>query len=245
MKTTNEMIFATLRTKTDKPAKYAEQLRKLGYTVENTRTYNENTYERTYWAVNGLELTMGCKWLYAQLRGWRTVDKVDNIKKIDFVNYFATLEARTEKAERMAAHDAIEETRRYEVIRTTRYMGDDGKLHRWRTDCSDWRNAKEIEVHYHHHYYNCVNHTISEYEELKRKAEARGYGWRSDKEDYEIEWAKREVKSAEERVERLYKQLEAAEREVQRCRNRVRAEVAKKSEGQRELHEWLVAKGIR
>ena len=242
MTTTNEMIFKTLKTKADKPAKFAEQLREMGYEVENEEWNYKHTERRprTYWAVNDLEVS---KWEgeTAQLslgRG-QYVEKFENIKKIDFVDYFDKLEARKGKHERMNACDAIEQRHEYWKNERTVYVGEDGKEHRWYE-----RGCKKQVRRYRHHRTIDINHTVEEYKGLKRKADARGY-WHSNEADAEIKWAEKYLADAEARVEKLWKQLEEAEREVERRKEGVKKEIAKKAEGQGELDAWLKAKGIR
>lgn len=238
-KTTNEMIFATLKTKAEKPAKYAEQLRELGYEVENTRLSADgvNRYERNYWAVNGLEVNK-YEGVTAQLslgRG-QYVEKFENIKRIDFVGYFAKLDERKAKAERVWAHDGISDVRNYYVNTETKYVDENG--HKW-----NWPRYRTTEVtrKVRTHRYTSCNYTINEYKELKRKAEAAN--WRGLR-GAEIKYAEDNVARAEKRVEDLWKQLEEAEREVERRKAELQKEIDKKAEGQNELDAWLEAKGI-
>lgn len=240
MTTTNEMIYKTLRTKADKPAKFAATLREMGYEVENTyQSIDGTTYDRNYWAVNGLEVNKyGSETAQLSLGRGQYVERFDNIKKIDFVDYFAKDGERREKRKRMGAHDDIEQRHEYWVQTETYYVDEDGEEHRW----GRWNWDKKTRRRHHH---NTIdrNHVIDEYKALKHKAEARGYFWYEN--DHKIKFAERMLADAEARVAKLWKELEAAEREVERRKRAVQREIDKKAEGADELHKWLVAKGIR
>lgn len=239
-KTTNEMIFATLKTKGDKPAKYAEQLRELGYDVTNVERYGDLECEREYWAVNGLHLVNpGNEPIYIGLRN-QHVSKLANIAKIDFVNYLATFDERKAKGMLINAHDGIWEQRMYYTGKRVVYVDEDGFEWSW-PRC----NTTKVVRGHHRHVYDSGNSTIEEYRNIKRKAEACGYGWRADQKDYEIELAERLVKDAEEKVERLWKELAEAEAYVERRKEALQKEINRKAEGQDELDAWLKAKGIR
>lgn len=241
-KTTNEMIFATLKTKADKPAKYAEQLREMGYDVSNVRVYEEGgrAYDREYWAVNGLEMWKADN-VVISLRGVY-VEKLENIKRVDFEDYFAKLDGRKAKAELMKAHGSIEQRDRWSVSKHDVWVDADGSVHRWRFDCKDYRNAKKAQRRSRRHYFDDFNHTVIEYRNLKNKAEARGYGFSRD---YAIKDAEEDIARAEKRVEELWKQLEQAEKVVERRKAALQKEIDKKAEGGAELDAWLKAKGIR
>lgn len=238
----NDMIYKTLKTKADKPAKYADKLRELGYTVENDEwNYRRTEREpRTYWAVNDLEVS---KWEgeTAQLslgRG-QYINKFENIKKVDFVDYLAKRDERKAKAERMNAHDAIEQHHKYWKDEREFYIAEDGTEYRW------YKYGCRREVRrYRKHSVVDFNHTVNEYKQLKRKAEARGYSWR-DEADSEIRFAERWLADAENRVEKLWEELEKAEKEVERRKADVQKAIDRKAEGGEELNAWLVAKGIR
>lgn len=243
MTTTNEMIYKTLRTKADKPAKFAETLREMGYEVENTYQSFDGakTYDRNYWAVNGLEVNKyGGETAQLSLGRGQYVDRFDNIRKIDFVDYFAKDGERREKRERMAAHDSIDQKHEYWVQTETYYVDEDGEEHRW----GRWNWTKKTRRHHHHRTIdrNCV---IDEYKALKRKAEARGHCWYEDEDDHEIKFAERMLADAEARVEKLWKELERAEAEVERRKQEVQRQVDRKAEGRGELDAWLKARGVR
>ena len=236
MTTTNEMIFKTLKTKADKPARFKEQLEELGYDVKVEKYDN-------YWSVNGLAVS---KWEgeTAQLNLGRGqyVEKFENIKKVDFVGYFEKLDARNAKRERMNAHDGIGQEHEYWKDEREFYIADDGTEYRWYK-----YGCKKVTRRFRHHRTIDRNYTVEEYRGLKRKADAAGWGyWRSEGEtDYEIRFAEKMLASAEARVEKLWKELEAAEREVEDRKRRVQKEIDRKAEGGRELDAWLKAKGIR
>lgn len=237
MKTMNEMIFATLKTKADKPAKYADQLREAGYEVENHHFDADGNmlWERDYWAVNDLEVykydgQVAQLWLG---RG-NYVEKFENIKKIDFVDFFEKDAEREEKFKRMTAHNSIEQRHEYWTgIKRIRVQ--DGPKP-W-----NWHYRKERQRH---HRIADINHVIDEYKALKRKADAVGCWYRAEA-DAEIEYAKKAVADAEARVEKLRKQLEKALADVEHRKKNVQKEIDKKAEGQRELDEWLKARGVR
>lgn len=232
----NDMIFKTLKTKADKPAKYVEQLRELGYEVENSWLNSAgNTYKRDYWSVNGLEVDKyeGETAQLALGRG-QYVNRFDHIKRIDFVDYFAKLDERIAKAERMYAHDEIEQRHAYRVETFTKWVPANGR-----------RYGKRVKLNRHIHNIVDVNHVVNEYKMMKRKADASGWGWYENKKDYEIEFAKSMLSDAEKRVEKLWKELEEAEKEVERRKQRVREEIDRKAQGIDELDAWLKARGIR
>lgn len=240
MTTTNEMIFKTLKTKANKPAKYAEQLRGMGYEVKNTWTgCNGDEYENEYWSVDGLEFGKGDSGpVFVNLRGYRTVEKLDNIRLIDFENYLATYDERKAKAERMEAHDDIEQRHERWVKKCIVYVDSDNHEHRW------WKSGcKRVERRFRHHRTIDQNHVINEYKALKRKAEARG--WLNDAEDAEIRSAEEWLEYAEERVEKLCRELEQAEKDVERRKADIQKAIDKKAEGRDELNAWLVERGIR
>lgn len=240
MTTTNEMILRTLKTKGSKPAKYAEKLREMGYEVSNEgKTVSGAKFQTEYWNVNGLELEKPDRGaIYLCIRG-TFVDGLDHIKRIDFENYFATLDARREKAEAMRSHDAIEQRHHYTARVQKYYVDRDGNEWSW---CRRGCQVKTRRVR--KHSIEDINHTVEEYIKLKRKSEAR-YAWRDSDADAEIRFAENMLAGAENRVEKLRKQLEAAEREVEERKRAVQREIERKAEGRAELDAWLVAKGIR
>ena len=90
----NDIIFQTLKTKSDKPAKHAELLESMGYILDN---------EGKYWSVNGLRFyKLGGK-LEANLRPLCYVAGVDQLKKIDWANFFAVHDEREAKREALNA----------------------------------------------------------------------------------------------------------------------------------------------
>lgn len=227
----NEMIFKTLKTKADKPARYAEQLRELGYDVKVDNKWDD------YWSVDCLTLRKGDSGpVWVNLRGCRYVEKLDNIKRIDFVNYLATLDERKAKAKRMRAHDDIEQRHeRWVKTMTVRVHHGNGP---WQYDYETVNRR----VH------NVIdeNHVISRYRHLKEEAEARGHAWYGNGEDdYEIKWAEKCLADAEAHVEKLWRQLEEAERAVEGRRADVQAAVDRKAEGRMELDAFLKAHGVR
>lgn len=228
MTTTNEMIYKTLRTKTDKPAKFAEQLREMGYEVKATYEAYGKEYESDYWAVNGLHV---CKYegetAYLSLRS-QCIERLDALKPVDFENYFATLDARTEKAERMAAHDNIEQRHSYgKDTFTVRVKDGEG---RW---------------NYHHeertrrwHRMTDTNHEISRYKTLKNKADGFGYGW--------VPYDRRtDVQDAERDLDRAEKALAEAQEKVEKARKALEKALADEVKHGGELNEFLTARGIR
>lgn len=241
-KTTNEMIFATLKTKGCKEAKYAEQLRELGYEVSNLDVaWDGAEYVREHWAVNGIELVYPDRGaVYVSLGRGQCIDRLDAIKLVDFVDYFAKKAERDEKRRAMNSDGDITDDRVYHVKKRDVYVDADGHVHRWyeRGCHKETRRLRSRS-------YVSKNSTISTYKAMKRKAQASGNMLYSGGEDYEIEFAKRMQADAEKRVEELRKQLEAAERAVERRKADVQREVEKKQEGGRELDAWLKAKGIR
>ena len=240
MTTTNEMIFRTLKTKADKRARYADELRELGYTVENTMTLTTGTYDREYWSVNGLELYRPDAGPVSLDIRSRCIERLDAIGRIDFENYFATYDERRAKEKRMASHGAIEQRHQYRKGERSVYIDPDGREHR------DWESGRRwarrtVRIHT----YTDLNHTVEEYKRLKRKADASSPWNYNEEADYNIRYAERRVADAEARVEKLRRQLEEAEKCVERCKEDVQREIEKKAEGRRELDSWLAERGIR
>lgn len=227
MTTTNEMIFATLKTKSDKTPKFAEQLRALGYEVTNTETCGDREIERERWAVNNLEITNPCDGnpLFISLGGGNYVDKLDNIKKVDFVNYFATKAERTERRKLRSVRGNIwQEVRRY-GRQTKRYCINPE---------ASWRDREYREFTFKANDYYGKNETVAEYIRLRDKADATVL----DRKGAEIKWAIDDVKRAEEKVQKALEELK-------RAQERLAEKKARQAEGNAELNAFLKAKGIR
>ena len=222
-KTTNDMIFATLRTKADKPAKYAEDLRALGYEVTSTETdYRGRECERDYWAVNGLQLSK-CDdglWLClrkSQLKGLKAAAKVD------FVHYLATLDARRAKAKRMASTEGIWQDVRHHTRKVVRCTNPEA---RW---------SQRIYVTEKRHYTDVWegNETIRAYKQLRCKANGRDRNGFDD-----LGLAERKVKQAKAKVQEALAELERAQEGLAK-------EKAAAAAGSAELDAFLKARGIR
>lgn len=212
----NDMIYKTLRTRADKPAKFADRLRELGYEVtDRDIKYDGTRHPRTYWSVNGLEVDRfegETATLY--LGRGQHVSRFDEIKKIDFVDYFAKLESRMAKWHRMKAHDNIEQER----VRKYRYFYE---THRYAT----------VTVT------NDTNHEIAEYKRLKA-ASMGGAMCYGDRFISHLEFRRDDVERAEQK-------LEMAKKELERAKAALAEEEAKMADKSGELHEFLAKRGIR
>ena len=185
----NDMIFKTLKTKGDKPAKYAEQLRELGYEVTNVSRYGD--WESDYWRVNGVEFFKPDKGAISiNLRG-RYYERLDNILNIDFVGYFEKRDERNEKAALMQSHDGIEQRHEYWVETNTYYIDENGEKHNW----GRWTWTKKTERRRHHRTID-NNWTIMQYKRLKRESE--GNRWTGLKSD--ADYAREDIERAEKAV---------------------------------------------
>lgn len=185
-KTTNEKIVATLRTKVGKPAKYAEDLRALGYEVTDFKNSGGITYDRDRWAVNGLEIDQCDDGLYLFLRvGY--VKGLRAIARVDFENYFATLEERTERAKRRSARGNI-----WQVLNRNTYRERECVNPSARFWDREYRAVKR-----HRTLVSEGNQTIDRYLRLRDKASGGDRYWgRND-----IERAERAVDEAEAKVQ--------------------------------------------
>ena len=227
MTTTNEMIFATLKTKGNKNAKYAEQLREMGYEVTNTETCGGHEIERERWAVNNMEILNPCDGnpLYVNLGGGNYVEKLDNIKKVDFVNYFATKAERTERRKLRSVRGNIwQEVRRY---------GRQTKSYCINPEAS-WRDREYREFTFKANHYYGQNETIAEYIRIRDKANATVW----ERKGQDVQWAIDDVKRAEEKVQKALEELKLAQ-------ERLAEKKARQAEGNAELNAFLKAKGIR
>lgn len=222
-KTTNDMIFATLRTKGDKPAKYAEDLRALGYEVTNTDTdYRGREYGRDYWAVNGLQLSKCDDGLWLCLRA-EQLKGLKAIAKVDFVNYLATRADRRAKAERMAARGNIWQFERHYTREERVCLNPEARF---------WEREYRIENRHYSEYWG-GNKTIEAYKSLRNKANGRDLRSFDD-----LGWA-------EKRVERAKANVQKALAELERAQEALAKEKAKAAAGSAELDAFLKARGIR
>lgn len=225
-KTTNEMILATLRTKGDKPAKYAEDLRALGYEVTNTEAdYRGREYQCEYWEVNGLHASKfddGALYLYLraeQLKGLKAMAKVD------FVNYFATLDARKAKAGRMKAHGNIWQRERHYSSEVRVCINPEARI---------WEREYRFEKRHYSEYWG-GNETIEEYKRLSAKANGRRT---FDGNFDDLRWAEEHVEKAKAAVQAALAALEDAQKDLAKEQARAAASNA-------ELDAFLKARGIR
>lgn len=223
MATTNEMIFATLKTRGDKTPKYAEQLRAIGYEVDNIERCGGSQWERDYWAVNGLQIGKGDDGtVYLYSVGRRAIKKLDNIKKVDFVNYFATRAERQSRRAAASARGDIWQVKYHYTQKSRECVNPDAR----------WSEREYRTVKHHYTEYREGNETIRRYKELRDRANGRRYN--TD----ELSYAEKCVKRAEEAVQNALKRLKEAQEDLAK-------EKVRKAEGSAELNEFLKAKGVR
>lgn len=221
-KTTNEMIFATLKTRADKPAKFADKLRDMGYTVEN-EAWNYSHTERVardYWAVNGLEVDkFEGETARLSLGRGQYVERFDRIKLIDFEGYFAKLDERKAKWERFTAHGFIEQTHQWDKRQVTFWVD----------------RKRKVETRRVHHIID-RNHEVDRYKMLKAASKG-GTVWGDHFCDH-LKYKVREVEDAE-------RKLAEAQRELERAKAALAKAEADMAEDEAKLNEFLEARGIR
>lgn len=215
-KTTNQMIFATITTKKDRNAKYADQLRELGYTVEPGDEY---------WSVDRLKVINYGK-LEVRLRGY-WVEGKQNIAKIDFEDF---LKKYDERAEKDYCFDDI----------------DDGKIfqRRFHKVMHCYRGYGKSRMEYKRRRLDThdVNRVVAEYRQLRRKAECGaehtwGYNSTAD--------VQKHIDSQLEKIEKLQKQLKAAQERLAELYGELNEAQIRKFDGVRELDDFLREHGVR
>lgn len=88
-KTTNEMLFNTLKTKVNATPKYKAELEAMGYTLTN------DDFD-TYWTVNGVAISKGEGAAYFFFAG-RCVETLKELAKVDWEHYFKVRDERIAK----------------------------------------------------------------------------------------------------------------------------------------------------
>lgn len=156
----NSMIFKTLRTWEYDEPKYKDILEAHGYELGN---------KNRRWSVkrNGLELAIREAYkgsgLVLELRS-SIVEKLANIKRVDFVGYFETSAARKGSAWNVTDDGKIYQTRHQ------------GFQRRWYGARCWGYSTKRHERGYRHTIVKDENKVVAEYKELKRKA-TQGCEW--------------------------------------------------------------------
>lgn len=221
-KTVNEMLIDTLTTKKEKTPRYKELLEDMGYTL------TADEYD-AFWNVNGIGFYRGrgfeCRLYNANpAKPHRIIKGKENLAKVDWKNLLAV------KDKRRAKNEAWFEQGNYRV--------QPRRVHYWN------RNSEGYVTDIYYAYdYDCVNHVIEHYHQLKRAASEEGIWGYDDTTEVEyaeswLESAKRELVEAEEAVVKAKK--EVAERE-----RKLAEEIEKAAAGKAKLNAFLADHGVK
>ena len=218
-KTVNEMLMDTLTTKREKTPRYKELLEDMGYTL------TADEYD-TFWNVNGIGFYRGrgfecCLYNANHAKPHRTIKGKENLAKVDWKNLLAV------KDERKAKNENWFEQGNYRVQpRRVKF----------------WYRDKDGYVQYYGYDYDCYNHTIDRYHQLKQQAseEGRYFGGSTD-----VEWAEKRLGYAKKDLEEALKAVEKAKREIEERERELAEAIEKAAAGKEELNAFLADHGVK